>query len=57
MAYSGGLTGKVTTLLEQAAELAIRTKTESISMDLLEEAAAAGTFKLAARMQAESAQS
>lgn len=56
MAYSGGLTGKVTKLLAQAAELAIRTKTESISMGLLEEAAAAGTFKLAAKTQAESAQ-
>jgi hypothetical protein len=31
-------------------------KTESISMDLLEEAAAAGTFKLAAKTQVESAQ-
>ncbi|MBQ0937940.1 hypothetical protein [Ideonella paludis] len=56
MAYSGGLTGRVTKLLAQADELAIRTKTESISMDLLEEAAAAGTFKLTARTQAESAQ-
>ena len=32
MAYSGGLTGKITTLLAQAAELAIRQKIECISL-------------------------
>lgn len=56
MACSGGLTSKVTKLLAPATELAISTETESISMDLLEEAVA-GTFKLAAKTQAESAQS
>jgi hypothetical protein len=46
MAYSNGLTGKITSLLAQAAELAIRRKTESISLQLLEEAAASGIFRL-----------
>ena len=45
MAFSAGLTGKVTTLLAQAAELAIRQKTERISPDLIEQAAANGTYK------------
>jgi hypothetical protein len=31
MEFSGGLTGRITTLLAQAAELAIREKTESIT--------------------------
>ena len=35
MVHSGGLTGKITTLSAQAAELTIRPKTESISLDLL----------------------
>ena len=48
MAHGGGLTGRITTLLAQAAELAIRQKTESISLDLLIEAAAAGVFKVPA---------
>ena len=48
MAFSGGLTGKITTLLAQAAELAIRRKTESIDLQLLEEAAASGIYKLPA---------
>jgi hypothetical protein len=48
MAHSGGLTGRITTLLAQAAELAIRKKTESISLDLLTDAAAAGVFKMPA---------
>ena len=46
MAFSGGLTGKITTLLAQAAELAIRRKTESIDLQLLEDAAASGIYKL-----------
>jgi len=46
MAFSGGLTGRITTLLAQAAELAIREKAESISIGLLDRAAAAGIFKL-----------
>ena len=46
MAFSGGLTGRITTLLAQAAELAIRETTESISIGLLDRAAAAGIFKL-----------
>lgn len=46
MAYSGGLTGRITTLLAQAAELAIRQKTECINLDLLDQAASAGIFRL-----------
>jgi hypothetical protein len=46
MAFSGGLTGRITTLLTQAAELAIRQKTESISLALIQQAAAAGIFKI-----------
>lgn len=42
-----GLTGKVTTLLTQAAELAIRQKTEYISAELIDQAAANGIYKLA----------
>jgi len=45
MGFSGGLTGKVTTLLCQAAELAIRQKTECISADLIEQAATNGIYK------------
>ena len=43
--YSGGLTGRVTTVLAQAAELTIRHKTEFISPDLLDQATAAEIFK------------
>jgi len=39
MALSSGLTGKVTTLLTQAAELAIRGGTECISAELIDQAA------------------
>ena len=46
MALSGGLTGRMTTLLAQAAELAIRQKRESISLALVDQAAAAGIFKI-----------
>ena len=53
--HSGGLTGKIATLLAQAAELAIRQKTESISLDLLMEAAAAGIFKLPAEQEVDDA--
>lgn len=45
MSLSAGLTGKVTTLLVQAAELAIRQKTECITLDLIEQAAASGIYK------------
>ena len=45
MVHSGGLTGKITTLLAQAAELSIRQKTEFISLNLLIEAAEAVIFK------------
>ena len=45
MGFSGGLTGKVTTLLCQAAELAIRQKTECLSADLIEQAASNGIYK------------
>ena len=51
MVHSGGLTGRITTLLAQAAELAIRQKTESISLDLLVEAASAGIFKIPAELE------
>ena len=47
MGLSSGLTGKVTTLLTQAAELAIRQKTEFISAELIDQAAANGIYKLA----------
>ena len=46
MDLSSGLTGKVTTLLAQAAELAIRTKTERITAELIERAGDSGTFKI-----------
>lgn len=45
MSLSAGLTGKVTTLLMQAAELAIRQRTECITLDLIEQAAASGIYK------------
>lgn len=51
MNFSGGLTGKVTTLLAQAAELAIRQKLECISADLIEQAANFGTYKYALAAQ------
>jgi hypothetical protein len=51
MNFSGGLTGKVTTLLAQAAELAIRQKLECISADLIEQAANSGTYKYALAAQ------
>jgi hypothetical protein len=49
------LTGKITSLLAQAAELAIRQKTESISLDLLIDAAAAGVFKFPAEQELDDA--
>jgi len=55
MVHSDGLTGKITTLLAQAAELAIRQKTEIISLDLLMDAAAAGIFKLPAEQEVDAA--
>ena len=55
MVHSGGLTGKITSLLVQAAELAIRQKTESISLDLLIDAAAAGMFKIPAEQEIDGA--
>ncbi len=51
LAYSNGLTGRITTLLAQSAELAIRQKTETISIDLLEQAACAGIYKLPAQQE------
>ena len=53
MAYSNGLTGKITSLLAQSAELAIRHRTESISVELLEQAAASGIYKLPAEGETE----
>ena len=55
MAYSGGLTGRITTLLAQAAELAIRQKTECISLDLLDQAASAGIFRIPVEEEADDA--
>ena len=55
MVHSGGLTGKITSLLAQAAELAIRQKTVSISLDLLIDAAAAGIFKIPAEQEIDDA--
>ena len=55
MVRSSGLTGKITTLLAQAAEPAIRSKTESISPDLLIDAAAAGIFKISAEQEIDGA--
>ena len=46
LAHIGGLTGRITTLLAQAAELAIRQKTECISLELLDQAASAGIFRI-----------
>ena len=54
-AHSGGLTGLITTLLAQAAVLAIRQKTESISLDLLDQAASAGSFKIPVDEEADDA--
>ncbi len=51
MNISGGLTGKVTTLLAQAAELAIRQKTECITADLIEQVAASGTYTYASAIE------
>ena len=53
MAYSHGLTGRMTTLLAQAAELAIREKSECISLALLERAADAGIYKLPVHEEAQ----
>ncbi len=55
MAYSGGLTGKTTTLLAQAAELAIRQGTESINLTLLDQAASAGIFRIPAEEETDDA--
>ena len=55
MAYSGGLTGRMTTLLASAAELAIRQKTECISLDSLDQAAQAGIFPIPLEEEADDA--
>ena len=55
LACSGGLTGRITTLLAQAAELAIRQGTESIDLELLDQAAAAGIFKIPTEEDADAA--
>jgi Cdc6-like AAA superfamily ATPase len=47
MALSSGLTGRVTTLLTQAAELAIRGGSECISAELIDQAADNGIYKFA----------
>lgn len=56
MAYSHGLTARMTTLLAQAAELAIREKTECISLALLERAADAGIYRLPVHEEAQERQ-
>ena len=55
MVHSDGLTGKITTLSALAAELAIRQKTEFISLGLLMDAAAASTFKLPTEQEVDDA--
>ena len=55
MGHFGGLTGRITTLLAQAAELAIRQKTECINLDLLDQAASAGIFRMPAEEEADDA--
>ena len=45
--------GQITSLLAQSAELAIRHRTESISVELLEQAAASGIYKLPAEGETE----
>ena len=55
MVHGGGLTGKITSLLAQAAELAIRRKSESISLDLLIDAGAAGIFKISEEQEIDDA--
>ena len=55
MAHSGGLTGKITTVLAQAAELVICQKTESISLNVLINAAQAGIFKFSAGQEIDDA--
>jgi len=55
MSLSAGLTGKVTSLLVQAAELAIRQRTGCITLDLIEQAPASGVYKyLPVGLEAES---
>ena len=55
MSLSTGLTGKVTSLLVQAAELAIRQRIGYISQDLIEQAPASGVYKyLPVGLEAES---
>ena len=49
------MTGKITSLLTQAVELASRRKTASISLDLLIDAAAAGVFKIPAEQEIDDA--
>ena len=51
MAYSGGLTRRITILLARAAELAILQKTESVVLNLLMDVAATGIFKITAEQE------
>jgi hypothetical protein len=55
MVHSGGLTGKITPRLAQAAELAIRLRAESISLGLRMNVAAAGIFKRPADQEIDAA--
>ena len=55
MVRSGGVTGKITSLLTHAVELASRRNTASISLDLLIDAVAAGVFKIPAEQEIDDA--
>jgi hypothetical protein len=55
MVHSDGSTGKIKTLLAQAAELAIRQKTEFIRPDWHMDAEAAGIFRLPAEQEIDAA--
>ena len=55
MVHSGGLTGKITSLLVPTAELGIRRKTECINLELIIDAAAAGVFKIPAEQETDDA--
>ena len=54
-AYSGGLAVRITTLLTDAAEPAIRQKTECINLNLLDQAASAVIFRIPAEEETDDA--
>lgn len=55
MVHSGGLTGEIASLVAEAAELAIRQKAESISLDLHIDSAAVAVFKTPAEKEIDDA--